>query len=505
VNPLLNKKKSDHPKTYQIEMTTIDMMVPPNHLLRLINEYVDFSFITDKVRPYYSADQGRPSLDPIVLFKMMLIGYLYGIRSERRLEQDIIPHAAYRMFLGFGLTDPIPDHSTISWNRKRFAGTTVFRDIFEEVVRLALGHHMVAGRVLITDSTHIQANANKNRYTMQVVEATPQKYLSELEKAVNEDREAHGKKPLPPEKDEAEKAKDAKEKVVEEKKSKVSTTDSESGFMMRKGKPEGFCYLDHRTVDHKYNIITDVFVTPGNVNDSTVYLERLKYQIDTFGFSSLTEAVLLDSGYMSSHICKATLDMNIFTIIAGRTGPIKEGNFPKAEFKYDKEKDAYICPEGEVLNYSTTNRSGYKEYKSDVVTCAACVSLEQCHSSNERKIQRHVWEEYKEQVTRNRQSELGVEMYKWRSQTIERSFADAKELHGLRRCRFRGKEKAQEQVLMTAIAQNIKKIARHLAKQSFLGKTPLLAKYYIKYYLNIIKPIFYNKFNFVFSNTFSTV
>src|SRR5690606_9561100 len=159
-------------------------------------------------------------------------------------------------------------------------------EIFDEVVRLATQHHMVAGRVLLTDSTHIQANANKNRYTMQVVTETPHEYLEELEQAVNQDREMNGKKPLPPA---------GEEKA--EKNQKVSTTDPESGYMMRKGKPEGFFYLDHRTVDHKYNIITDVHVTPGNVNDSTVYIERLKRQIETFGFDATLEALALDSGY----------------------------------------------------------------------------------------------------------------------------------------------------------------------------------------------------------------
>jgi transposase len=465
---LLNEKKSKHPNTHQIEMTSIDMLVPPNHLLRLINEHVDLSFITEKVRPFYSEKQGRPSLDPIVLFKMMLIGYLYGIRSERQLEQEIIPHAAYRWFLGLGLTDAVPDHSTISWNRtKRFVGTNVFQEIFDEVVRLAMGHHMVAGRVLITDSTHIQAHANKNRYTMQVVTETPQEYVGELEKAINEDREAHEKKSLPPTKE-----------AIEEKKLKRSTTDPESGFMMRKGKPEGFFYLDHRTVDHKFNIITDVFVTPGNVNDSTVYLERLKRQIETFGFSATLESVALDSGYMTPYICKKTLDMNIFTVIAERTPPSKEGTLAKVQFNYNKEQDIYLCPAGESLTYSTTNRSGYREYRSDPEKCTVCPMLEQCTSTKQRTIQRHIWEDFKEQVAQNRQSENGVAVYKLRCQTIERSFADAKELHGLRRCRFRGKEKTKEQVLMTAIAQNIKKIARHLAKYSAKGLDNTIRNYH---------------------------
>jgi transposase len=457
VSIVLSSKPSNHLKTNQVELISIESLVPQDHLLRFIHEHVDFSFIYEKVRPYYSENKGRPALDPVMLFKMMLIGYLFGIRSERQLEQEIYPHAAYRWFLGLTFSDTVPDHSTISWNRtKRFQGTTVFQDIFDEVVRLAIGHHMVAGRVLITDSTHIQADANKNRYSMQVVTETPQEYLGELEQAVNEDRVSHGKKELPPAGEEP------TEKTV-----KVSTTDPESGFMMRKGKPEGFYYLGHTTVDHKFNIITDVFITAGNVNDSTVYLERLKHQTEKFGFGTTLEAVALDSGYMTPHICKSTLEMNIFPVIAERGASSKEGTLPKKQFVYDEEADQYRCLAGETLTYSTTNRAGYREYWSDAAKCAECPFRQTCiPNAAKRTIQRHVWESYKEQVVRNYQSENGKQVYLFRCQTIERSFADAKRLHGLRRCRFRGKEKTQEQALMTAVAQNLKKIARHLAKLS---------------------------------------
>lgn len=467
---MLNRKKTTHSSRNQVEIVSIDSVVPQDHLLRLIEEHVDFSFIYEMVRPYYSGTTGRPALDPVMLFKMMLIGYLYGIRSERQLEKEIVLNTAYRWFLGLGFMDTVPDHSTISWNRnERFKGTTVFQDIFDEVVRLATQHHMVAGRLLTTDSTHIQANANKNRYTMQVVTETPHEYLSELEQAVNEDRESHGKKPLAP----------AGEEPTE-KKRKVSTTDPESGYMTRKGKPEGFFYLDHRTVDHKFNIITDVFVTPGNVNDSTVYMERLKRQIDTFGFGATLEAVALDSGYMTPHICKQTLDMNLFTVIAERNAPTAEGVIPKKQFTYDKEQDGYLCPNGQLLTYFTTNRSGYTEYRSDASVCENCPLQNKCTTrlDKQRAIQRHVWEDYKEQVVQNRQSETGTVVYRFRCQTIERSFADAKELHGLRRCRFRGREKTQEQALMTAVAQNLKKIARHLAKQKEKENSPSKSSLY---------------------------
>ena len=458
---MLKRMKPTSPPVNQFEMVCIDLLVEKDHLLRVIHENVDFSFIYDKVAGYYSETTGRPPIDPVRLFKMMLIGYLYGIRSERELEKAIIPNAAYRWFLGLTFSDKVPDHSTISWNRtNRFAGTNVFQEVFDEVVRLAVEHRMVGGRVLITDSTHIRANANNNRYTMQAVTETTQAYLSELEAAVNEDRVAHGKKPLPPAGEE--------KQNPQEKTHKVSSTDPESGLLKRKGKPEGFYYLDHRTVDLKFNIITDSFVTAGNVNDSTVYINRLQRQFDTFGFKETLESVALDSGYMTPGICKALIDKEIFAVIAGRKAPTSEGTLPKEKFKYDEEHDCYICPDGKVLNYGTTNREGYREYNSRVTECKACPLKEQCTPKEvkKRKIMRHIWESYKEQVNRNRQSEEGIEVYAFRSQTIERSFADAKRLHGLRYCRFRGREKTQEQALMTAVAQNLKKIARHLAKRS---------------------------------------
>ncbi|ASJ52528.1 hypothetical protein BP422_23900 [Brevibacillus formosus] len=177
------------------EFVCLDELVPEDHLLRVIQKHIDFSFIREKVRQYYCEDNGRPSIDPIVLFKMIFIGYLYGIRSERQLEKEIQTNIAYRWFLGLSLTDRVPDHTTISWNRRtRFKNTNVFQEIFDEIVRLAIQHRMVAGRVLISDSTHLKANANKRKFKKHVIEKTSRAYLKDLETAINEDREVHGKK-----------------------------------------------------------------------------------------------------------------------------------------------------------------------------------------------------------------------------------------------------------------------------------------------------------------------
>ncbi len=254
--------------------------------------------------------------------------------------------------------------------------------------------------------------------------------------------------------------------MIEEKEIKVSKTDPDSGYMQREGKPEGFYYLDHRTVDKKHNIITDAHVTAGNVHDSIPYIERLERQIEEFGFQ--VEAVALDSGYLTAPICKALHDKEVFAVIAHRRFHSTRGLMPKSKFKYNGELGCYICPKGQMLKYRTTSREGYQEYISDARICKSCPRLAQCTRSQncQKVITRHVWEDSKEWVRANRLTEAGDELYHMRHQTIERSFADSKQLHGLRYCRFRGREHVQEQVLLTAACQNMKKIATILARSA---------------------------------------
>lgn len=178
------------------EFVCIDELVPQNHLLRKIDKYIDFSFIYDLTRPYYCQDNGRPSLDPVMLFKMLFIGYLYGIRSERQLEEEVSGNINYRWFLGLGLKDRVPDHSTISDNRHgRFKDSGIFQEIFDAIVEQAIRHKLVRGKVLFTDSTFLKANANKKKYTTEKVRASTRAYLEELDEAIEQDREEHGKKP----------------------------------------------------------------------------------------------------------------------------------------------------------------------------------------------------------------------------------------------------------------------------------------------------------------------
>jgi transposase len=438
------------PEQTAIEMVSLDGLVPKDHLLRKIDAAIDFSFIHDRVAGLYCSDNGRPALDPTLMFKSLFIGYLFGIRSERQLVREIEVNVAYRWFLGLKLTDPVFDASTLSQNRRRrYNDTTVAQDIFDAVVEQAIRHGLVDGTVLYTDSTHLKANANKNRYDLAVVTKSRSDYWDALDAAIEEDREAHGKKPL-----------QEKPRTPVEKETKVSRTDPDAGYMVRDGKPKGFFYLDHRTVDGRVGIITDTHATPANVHDSIVYLGRLDRQRERFGFD--VGAVGLDAGYATTGIAKGLEERNILGVTGyRRPTPPRAGMMPPKAFHYEADVDGYRCPQGQLLAYATTDRTGYRHYKSDPAICRVCPLLASCTSSRNavRLITRHVWADARQRTDDHRLTPWGKRIYKRRKETVERSFADAKQLHGHRYARFRGLLAVACQCLLAAAAQNIKKIA----------------------------------------------
>lgn len=447
--------RESSPSQYELEMVTLEELVPQDHLLRLIDRYICFDFIREKTTHLYCPDNGRPALDPELLFKILFIGYLFGIRSERQLMREIQVNVAYRWFLRLRLTDKVPDASTLSQNRRRrFAGTDIEQQVFDTIVEQAISHGLIGGRVFYSDSTHLKANANKNRHDLHQVSQTPVAYLAELNAAVEAARENHGKKPLPEKKDEE----------VPVKQIKVSRTDPEAGYMVRDGKPTGFFYLDHRTVDGAHALITDIHLTPANLHDSVPYLGRLDRMRARFGFD--VAAVGLDAGYFTPAICKGLEERDIYGVIGYRRPNHREGYFYKRQFTYDRERDGYVCPADEFLAYRTTNRQGYREYASSTRQCAQCPMRKQCTQSATatKVVTRHLWEDFKDIVAAHRLTPEGKAIYKRRKETVERSFADAKELHGHRYARYRGLAKVRAQCLLAGACQNMKKIARLLAR-----------------------------------------
>ncbi|TPJ35474.1 IS1182 family transposase [Mesorhizobium sp. B2-8-3] len=442
--------KRPAPEQTALEMVTLDQLVPADHLLRKIDRAIDFSFIHDLTAPLYCADNGRPPLDPTLMFKALFLGYLFGVRSERQLVREIEVNVAYRWFLRLKLTDKVFDASTLSQNRRRrYQDETIAQGIFDRIVEQAILAGLVDGTVLYSDSTHLKANANKGKYDLAMVAKSRADYWGDLDRAIDAERALHGQKPL--------KQKQRKPPVKE---TKVSRADPEAGYMVREGKPKGFFYLDHRTVDGRCGIITDTFATPANVHDSIVYLGRLDRQVERFGFN--VAAAGLDAGYATPGIAKGLEDRKIRGVVGYRNPtPPKPGKMRKSDFVYEPDLKGYRCPQGQLLTYATTDRSGYRHYRSDPAICRDCPLLAACTSNAkaERTITRHVWQDARERVDANRSTAWGKAIYRRRKETVERSFADAKQLFGHRYARFRGRTRVACQCLMAAAAQNMKKIA----------------------------------------------
>lgn len=448
---MLSKKENAQS---ELILYTMEDLVPEDSLYRKIDKYIDFSFIYDEVKDKYCENNGRPSIDPVVLFKLVFIQTLDGLKSMRKTCEKIKVDAEYRWFLGIPFGKETPHYSTFSQNYiRRFQGTDIFEKIFVNIVEQAIKYNLVKGETFFTDSTHKKANANKNKYHEEIQQVVHERKLW-LEEEINEERKKQGKKEF-----------EFNEKV-EEKKVKVSDTDKESGYYHRDNKEKGFMYLDHRTVDSKANIIVDCYVTKGNIHDSVPFIDRAEYIKHKFGFNIKEWA--LDSGYDTLEIKKYFAKNNIFGVIGYRRYQQGDTTVRKYKFKYNKENDCYICPEtGVILPYTgRIDRNGYKYY-SDRQNCLDCPEIEKCcKAQGYRIIRRHIEEELNENARERRLSERGKQLYKLRKEKIERSFADSKQNHGYRYAMYKGIEKNQNYTWLICATQNMKNIVTKITKST---------------------------------------
>lgn len=356
-------RKTGHEGRTQISLVSLDDLVPKDHLVRKIDQAIDFSFIYDLVEDLYCPDNGRPSIDPVVLIKIALIQCLFGIRSMRQTIKEIETDVAYRWFIGYDFTQPIPHFSTFGKNYvRRFKDTNVFEAIFMRILEEAVRHGFVDPDVLFIDATHVKANANKNKYVKQVVQEQTRSYQELLEEEINQDRVERGKKSL------------RKKSEAPEKEVKVSTTDPESGLFVKGEKERVFAYSFHAACDRK-GFVLGTIVTPGNVHDSRVFDELLDQVRTNFGSPT---AVAVDAGYKTPYIAKLLLDSNVRPVMPYTRPYTKEGFFRKYDYVYDEYYDCYICPNNEVLSYETTTKEGYRMYRSNPEICRNCPLLKQC-------------------------------------------------------------------------------------------------------------------------------
>jgi transposase len=442
-------------KDGQLQMIVIDIgtLVPENHLLRKINKDVDFDFIYEETAPYYS-NSGRPSVDPVCMIKMLLVGYLYGIKSERRLTEDVTLNIAYRWFCGFDLADKIPDHSLFSQNRRRrFTDSDIFKKLFSHIVRICVEKGVVTGEKVVSDGSFIPANVAESSLLelRQEVEQSTVHYLDALE---DELRKQDGYcDPIPT----------VKEKIILK-----STTDSDCGYINQERK-KGLGYLTEMTVDTDNGIVLGVDCYPANRRESDIILRQLdEIQTET---SIDIQRLALDAGYDVGAVHRGLELLGI----EGYVSCIQFSNdVLKRNLKYLPEDDCFECPMGKRLGfirltYKKTSQNYYRLYrmsKSDRKKCQTCAHHKQCaFSSGESRVNTSA---YYPAFYRNRQRNVTYEytrMKRLRSIWAEGTFAALKREHNLARARKRGLQRVHEECLLSALALNLKRMVKALDKR----------------------------------------
>ena len=307
-------------------------------MLRLIDKAIDWNFIYELVEEKYCPDNGRPSMDPVMLIKIPFIQYLYGIKSMRQTIREIEVNVAYRWFLGLDMLDPVPHFSTFGKNyTRRFKDTDLFEQIFSKILEGCMKYKLVDTEQIFMDSTHVKACANSKKMRKRVARKQALWYEEELQKEIAKDRELHGKKPLkdksnhqPPMAGGGGSSQEDLEKEIPEgaKTQKCSTSDPESGWFRKGEHKHVFAYAVETACD-KHGWILGYTVHPGNEHDSHTFpllYEKMK--------RFKPDMIVADAGYKTPAIAHRLL-------------------------------------EDGILTYSTTNRDGYKEYKSCGLLCSS--------------------------------------------------------------------------------------------------------------------------------------
>lgn len=462
---MLRKKESENKLFYNFNL---DTYIPQDHILRIINENIDFEFIRDCVKHLYS-NTGQPAIDPVVLVKMLLIGYLYNIKSERQLAKDIQVNLAYRWFINYDIDEKIPDHSTISQTRRRkFKDSTIFQDIFDGIVRQCIALGLIDGETILIDSTHIKANASFDSLVEVVI--TPEEFINRLDEnssvkmtksdVSNNDNQANN---------------GSQETPISNKKRRYSNsthrsrTDPDSRLMGRRGKPHGLHYLEHRSIDLS-GYITDVHVTPSNIQDNKPCVERVIRQKWVFKFPLFN--VVADRAYGVGKVYKGLSEMNINAYIDQYTRQDKrKGMFDYDDFIYDKKNDYYICPQGHQLTRRSKEPKDGKWYLYNAGTkyCnKGCELRNTCtitKRNRSRIIKRSIHQDCVDRQLQKKGTKDWYKLLRKRKTLIEGSFGDAKNNHGLGKARLRGIKNVQEQSLLIATVQNIKKMVKDINRR----------------------------------------
>jgi transposase len=424
----------------------LDERVPKDHLVRRIDGFVTAALadMHERLKPYYS-EIGRPSVDPELMIRMLIVGYCYGLRSERRLTQEVELHLAYRWFCRLDLDDKVPHHSTFSENRlNRFRQSDVFRHIFERVVSACMAAGLVKGEGFAVDASVIEANASRyhGKTPDEIVWAEPdhqtravREYLASLE--AETDPNPHRKLP----------------KVI-------SPSDPCSAWTAKANKRVQFGYGLNYLIDIHNAVIVDVEATPARTYDEVAATKTMIERTDK-RLGLKPERLVADTAYGTGKFLGWLIEAGIAPHIPVWDKSAREdGTFSRSDFRWDKRRGVYTCPNNKVLHTSGTVHDGrtllYRASKLDCDICA--FKMRCCPKEPARKIPRDLHESARDVARRLMGTKAFLKSRDERKR-VEMRFAHLKIHHGFERMRLRGLSGARDEFHLAAIVQNLKTLA----------------------------------------------
>jgi transposase len=435
----------------------LERRIPERHLLRRINPTVTriLAEFREQLEPFYS-EIGRPSIDPELMIRMLIVGYCYGIRFERKLCEEVELHLAYRWFCRLDLDDKVPNHSTFSVNRHgRFRDGNLFRQVFEAVVRACMDAGLVKGEAFAVDASVMEADASRyhgkapdeidwsapERQTRAVAE-----FLGALD---DEDPNADRKPP----------------KVI-------SPVDPCSAWTAKANKRVQFGYGLNYLIDIEYAVIVDVEATPARTYDEVKCTETMITRTER-RFGLKPDRLMADTAYGTGKFLRFVVDADIAPYIPVWDKSARDdGTFSRSDFAFDKEKNVYTCPAGKAL--TTTGHASTDHiirYLASIRDCKVCpLKAKRCPNMPYRRVTRDINEDARD-IARTLMATPEYEKSRDERKKVEMRFAHLKTHHRFDRMRLRGLTGARDEFHLAAIVQNLKTLANHIWRPPL--KTPV--------------------------------
>lgn len=426
----------------------LENRIPAGHLLRRINPIVTrlLTDLRDKLAAFYS-DIGRPSIDPELMLRMLMVGYCYGIRFERQLCQEVELHLAYRWFCRLDLDDPVPDHSTFSVNRHgRFRDSDILRQVFEAVVRACMDAGLVKGEGFAVDASVIEANASRyhGKAPDEIDWSVPERQTRAAAEflAGLEDEDSGANRNLP--------------KVI-------SPVDPCSAWTAKANKRVQFGYGLNYLIDIEHAVIVDVEATPARTYDEVAATKPMLERTEKI-FGLKPERLAADTAYGTGKFLAWIVGKGITPHIPVRDFSQRDdGTFSRSDFRFDKDRNIYVCPAGKLLKTTGRVLSGYMlRYTASTYACSPCPLKSKCCPNTPQRI---VPRDLNEEVRDHARALMGTpEFDKSRDERkkVEMRFAHLKTHHRFERMRLRGLSGARDEFHLAAIVQNLKTLANCL-------------------------------------------